>query len=129
MSVTRTATHPRTGRRPGRKPGRRLAGWAFVLNRATGIGLVVYLYVHLAVLSLLAVGPGAYDEFVRIASHPLVKAFDVLLVAALVVHGFNGIRVALVGTGIGVGRQRRLLMALMIAGGLVALVAAVRIFG
>lgn len=129
MSTTRPAPRPRTGRPPGHKPGRRLAGWAFVLNRATGLGLVVYLYVHLAVLSLLAVGPGAYDEFVRIAGHPLVKAFDVLLVAALVVHGFNGIRVALVGTGIGVGRQRPLLMTLMIAGGLAVLVAAVRIFG
>jgi succinate dehydrogenase / fumarate reductase cytochrome b subunit len=119
---------PRAGRRAGRRPGR-LAGWAFILNRATGIGLVVYLYVHLAVLSLLAVGPGAYDEFVRVAGHPLAKAFDVLLVAGLVVHGFNGIRVALVGTGLGVSRQRPLFAALMLAGGLVVLVAAIRIFG
>jgi succinate dehydrogenase / fumarate reductase, cytochrome b subunit len=33
---------------------RKLGMWAYALNRITGIGLVVYLYLHLAVLSLLS---------------------------------------------------------------------------
>ena len=33
--------------------GRRLGGWAFVVNRLSGLGLVAYLYLHLVVLSLL----------------------------------------------------------------------------
>ena len=35
----------------------RLGMIAYILNRVTAIGLVVYLYLHLAVLSLLTQGP------------------------------------------------------------------------
>jgi succinate dehydrogenase / fumarate reductase cytochrome b subunit len=33
--------------------GRGLGMWAYALNRVTGIGLVLYLYIHLVVLSML----------------------------------------------------------------------------
>jgi succinate dehydrogenase/fumarate reductase cytochrome b subunit len=52
----------------------------------------------------------------------------VLLVLGLAVHGLNGLRVALVGSGLLVDRQRALLVAAGILVGLVTLVAAVRIF-
>jgi succinate dehydrogenase/fumarate reductase cytochrome b subunit len=55
-------------------------------------------------------------------------AFDVLLVAGLAFHGFNGLRVALVGSGLLVDRHKALLAAAGILLGLVSLVAAVRIF-
>ena len=35
---------------------RRLGMWAYALNRITGIGLVVYLYLHLVILSQLLGG-------------------------------------------------------------------------
>jgi succinate dehydrogenase / fumarate reductase cytochrome b subunit len=117
----------RRERRPSLR-GRRLGGWAFVLNRATGLALVAYLYVHLAVLSLLALGPGTYDDFVRLVRHPLFLAFDVGLIAALVAHGLNGVRTALAGSGLAVGRHRGLYVASIAAGGLVVLVAAYFIF-
>ena len=56
-------------------------------------------------------------------------AFDVLLVAGLTFHGFNGLRVALVGSGLLVDRHKALLVAAGILVGLVTLVAAVRIVG
>ena len=37
--------------------GRHLGSWAFVANRLTGLGLVVYLYLHLVILSTLLRGP------------------------------------------------------------------------
>jgi succinate dehydrogenase/fumarate reductase cytochrome b subunit len=49
------------------------------------------------------------------------------LVAGLAFHGFNGLRVALVGSGLLVDRHRALLVAAAILAGLVVLVAAVRI--
>jgi succinate dehydrogenase/fumarate reductase cytochrome b subunit len=50
--------------------GRRMGMWAFILNRVTGIGLVVYLAIHLVVLSLLAVGESSWDTFVQLARSP-----------------------------------------------------------
>ncbi len=88
-------------------PRRRDLGmWAYALNRVTGILLVVYLFVHLVVLSQLALGPAGYDRFVRLMKSPLFLAFDVGLIAVLLYHGLNGLRVTLVMLGIGVNQHR-----------------------
>jgi len=119
------------GRHPSRwldPRGRHLGTWAFVLNRLTGLGLVAYLYLHLIVLSTLLRGPEAWDGLVAVFRHPVFLAFDVLLVLGLAVHGLNGLRVALVGSGLLVDRHRALLVAAGVLIGLVGLVAAVRTF-
>jgi succinate dehydrogenase / fumarate reductase cytochrome b subunit len=107
--------------------GRHLGTWAFVANRLTGLGLVAYLYLHLVILSTLLRGPEAWDGLVELFRAPVFLAFDVLLVLGLAFHGFNGLRVALVGSGLLVDRHRALLAAAGILVGLVTLVAAVRI--
>jgi succinate dehydrogenase / fumarate reductase cytochrome b subunit len=106
---------------------RREAGWAFALGRLTGLGLVGYLYLHLGVLFLLSRGPGGWDRFVDLARRPFFLWLDVVLVVGLLVHGLNGVRAALVGTGLVVRHHRALLAALALLGALVAAVAAVRI--
>jgi succinate dehydrogenase / fumarate reductase, cytochrome b subunit len=108
--------------------GRRLGGWAFALNRATGLGVLVYLYLHLGVLSLLARGADAYDGFVELATHPVILFLDVVLLFGILVHGFNGIRIALVGMGLVVDRQRALFVAFMVIAALLLLVGGLRIF-
>ena len=118
------------GRHPSRwldPRGRHLGTWAFVLNRLTGLGLVAYLYLHLIVLSTLLRGPEAWDGLVALFRRPVFLAFDLLLVAGLA-HGLNGLRVALVGSGLLVDRHKALLAAALILVGLVTLVAAVRTF-
>jgi succinate dehydrogenase / fumarate reductase cytochrome b subunit len=93
---------------------RDLSMWGFVLNRAAGIGLVVYLFLHLIVLSLLLSGESGWNQFVAIAKHPLVLLLDVVLIAGIAGHGLNGLRVALVGTGLLVKQQRVLFVILMV---------------
>jgi succinate dehydrogenase / fumarate reductase cytochrome b subunit len=108
--------------------GRRLGGFAFILNRLSGIGLVVYLFMHLAILSLLVQGPNAWDTFVDIALSPPVLVFDVILLAGMLFHGLNGIRVGLVGYGVVATRQAALFAGLMIIGAVVLVVATLRVF-
>jgi succinate dehydrogenase / fumarate reductase cytochrome b subunit len=88
-------------------------GWgmlAFIVNRVTGIGLVVYLLLHLVILTLLAVGPVAWDVFVALAKSPLFLLFDLVLFAGMLLHGLNGIRLALAGFGIGLRAQGALFL-------------------
>jgi len=108
--------------------GRRLGGWAFALNRLTGLGLVAYLYLHLGILSLLARGPDAWDTFVDIALNPLVLALDVVLIFGMLFHGLNGLRVGLVGYGLVASRQAALFVGLMVIGAIVLVVATLRVF-
>ena len=111
-------------------PRRREPGsWAFILNRLTGLALTFYLVVHLIVLNKLTQGPQAYDDFVEFAHLPLVKLGEILLIAAVVLHGLNGLRVILLASGIGLRYQRSLfawscLLTLLVAG-----LFAIRLFG
>ena len=107
---------------------RKLGMWAYALNRITGIGLVVYLYLHLVVLSLLLGGPAAWDSFVAVARSPYVLALDVILLAGILIHGLNGLRIALTGFGIGVGAQKALFVLVMIVSAVALWVAALKIF-
>ena len=89
----------------------RLGGLAFIVNRLAGLGLVAYLYLHLVILSMLVRGPDAWDDFVDIALSPPFLALDVVLLAGMLIHALNGIRVVLVGLGLVVRRQSALLIA------------------
>ena len=107
---------------------RKLGMWAYALNRITGIGLVVYLYLHLVVLSLLLRGQPAWDFFVTVARSPYVLALDVILLAGILIHGLNGLRVAMTGFGIGVGAQKALFVAVMVVSAVTLWVATIKIF-
>jgi succinate dehydrogenase / fumarate reductase cytochrome b subunit len=87
---------------------RQTGGWAFILNRITGLGLTFYLFLHLIILGQLTQGPQAYDTFIAFAKTPVVLIGELLVVAAGFIHGLNGIRVILNTFGIGVPQQKQL---------------------
>ena len=108
----------------GRAPG----GWAFILNRLTALGLTFYLGLHLIVLGKLAQGPRAYDDFVAFSQSPWMKAAEVFLIAAVMFHGLNGLRLILHALGFGVRRQRAWAAVTAVLAGLASLWMALRIF-
>ena len=108
--------------------GRSMSTVAFALNRLTAVGLTIYLFLHLAVLSLLVRGPESWDSFVALAKHPLFLLLDVVLLFGVVYHMANGIRVALVGMGIGHPRHKTLFYVLVGIALVLFVVGAVLIF-
>jgi succinate dehydrogenase / fumarate reductase cytochrome b subunit len=109
--------------------GRAIGGRTFALHRLTGLVLVAYLYVHLGVLSMLLIGESTWGDFLRIVTSKGFLAFDVFLIFAVLFHALNGIRVALVGSGFAVGRQRALFWAATAVGVPALAYAAVHILG
>jgi succinate dehydrogenase / fumarate reductase cytochrome b subunit len=95
--------------------GKMAGSWAFLLNRLTALALTFYLGLHLTVLNKLTRGAEAYDDFVVFAQAPLIKAGEVILVAAVLLHGLNGIRVILLTFGIGLRRQKLVFVAVAFA--------------
>ncbi len=93
--------------------GRSISTIAFALNRLTAVGLTVYLFLHLGILSLLLRGPDGWDSFVAVAKTPLFLTLDVILLFGVVYHMFNGIRVALVGMGVANKQQKALFYGLV----------------
>lgn len=131
MTTTRPVQRSRLRRMSGWFDVRRRGAdaWAFALNRLTGIVLVLYLFVHLAVLSLLARGPDAWDDFLSLVRSPLALGLEALLVAVLLFHGLNGLRVILVNLGIGTRARKTLFGVLMVVAAIAAVVSTTLMFG
>jgi succinate dehydrogenase / fumarate reductase cytochrome b subunit len=106
-----------------------LGTFAFLLNRITGIGLTLYLFLHLIVLSTLSKGAQAYDQFVALVKNPLFLFGEYLVVAAVLLHGLNGLRIALTSLGVAVPRQKQLFIGLMVIALVGCGIFAVRMFG
>lgn len=107
---------------------RQVGLWAYALNRVTGVGLVVYLYLHLGVLALLAQGPAGWDPFIAVARGPLFLTLDVVLLVGLLLHSLNGLRLTLTGLGLGVRLHKPLFIGLLLVTLVVSVIAAWRIF-
>jgi succinate dehydrogenase / fumarate reductase cytochrome b subunit len=70
--------------------------WAWVLHRITGATIFFFLFVHVLDTALVRVSPQAYNEVVETYKTPIVGAMEAALVAAVLYHALNGIRVALI---------------------------------
>ena len=105
-----------------------LGTWAFILNRITGLGLTIYLFLHLIMLGQLAQGPEAYDGFIAMMKNPLFLTGEFLVIAASFIHGLNGIRIGLTSFGIGGGKQKQLSVGLMTIATIAIVYFAIRMF-
>ena len=83
----------------------RTGWWAWVLQRATGVLLVGYLLLHIAVISTSQLGADTFDDVLRFVQLPIFAALNVALIAIVLYHTFNGVRVILFDVGVGIRRQ------------------------
>jgi succinate dehydrogenase / fumarate reductase cytochrome b subunit len=67
--------------------------FAWLLHRLSGAAIILFLFLHVVDTSLVGFGPGAYDTFIAIYRFPPFRILEVALVAAVVYHGVNGVRV------------------------------------
>jgi len=105
-----------------------LGSWAFILNRITGLGLTLYLFLHLIMLGQLAKGPEAYDGFIALVRNPIFLAGELLVIAAALIHGLNGIRIGLTSFGVAGSKQKQLFIGLMTVAIIAIVYFAVRMF-
>jgi succinate dehydrogenase / fumarate reductase cytochrome b subunit len=70
--------------------------WSWVLHRITGATIFFFLFVHVLDTALVRVSPHAYNEVVNTYKTPIVGLMEMGLVAALLYHAINGVRVILI---------------------------------
>ncbi|BBY32763.1 succinate dehydrogenase, cytochrome b556 subunit [Mycolicibacter minnesotensis] len=70
--------------------------WAFALHRITGATIFFFLFVHVLDTALVRVSPQAYNEVISTYKTPLVGLMELGLVAAVLFHGLNGVRLILI---------------------------------
>jgi succinate dehydrogenase/fumarate reductase cytochrome b subunit len=77
---------------------------------------------------MLLGGEDAWSAFLELATTPLFLGLDVILVFGLLVHGLNGTRLALVGSGYAADRQKALFWSSMVFGAILLVYAALHVF-
>ncbi len=106
-----------------------LGQYAWVMHRATGIGTVLFLLVHILSIMLIGFGPEVYDHSVEFYSIPFLIPMEIALVGAVIYHSLNGIRILLIDFWeMGVRRQRQLYWAALIGTVALTLPSAIIIF-
>jgi succinate dehydrogenase / fumarate reductase, cytochrome b subunit len=70
--------------------------WSWVAHRITGVMIFFFLFAHVIDTAMVRVSPDAYNRAVETYKNPIVGVMEVGLVAAVVFHALNGIRVVLV---------------------------------
>ncbi len=101
--------------------------WSWVGHRVTGVVIFLFLLVHVLDTALVRVSPGAYDAVIGTYKNPLMALGELGLVAAIMFHAFNGLRLILVDFWkSGPKYQRQLLWGVLIVWAVVMIGFAIR---
>ena len=69
---------------------------SFALRRFTGVALVMYLLLHIWVIGSSLNSPEAFNERLNFLQSDLFKVLEIALLAAVIYHAFDGVRLLLV---------------------------------
>jgi len=65
-------------------------------HRLSGIGVLLYLFMHIVETSMVLLGPDVYNTTLGLFRNLPIRLGEVLLMAALVYHSLNGLKVILI---------------------------------
>jgi succinate dehydrogenase / fumarate reductase, cytochrome b subunit len=119
--TTTTSANPATPEESGLRRLRRTfyrgdpGMWSWVLHRITGATIFFFLFIHVLDTALVRISPQAYDEVISTYKTPIVGLMELGLVAAVLFHALNGIRIILIDFwGQGPRYQRQMLWAIAV---------------
>lgn len=79
---------------------------AHAVQRVTGIGLLLYLLLHVRTIHKLSEGQQAFDEALAFFRNPFFKLAEIALLGTVILHALNGIRLTLIDLSVGHDKQR-----------------------
>jgi succinate dehydrogenase / fumarate reductase cytochrome b subunit len=98
--------------------------WAFYLHRFTGVAIFGFLCLHILDVGAYTVSHGLYDDLHRVYGSWPMRIFESALLAAILFHTFNGLRILAIDVAdLGAAAARRAL------GGVVALTVVLGVAG
>lgn len=88
--------------------------WAFYLHRFTGVAIFGFLCLHILDVGAYTVSHGLYDDLHRVYGSWPMRIFECALLAAILFHTFNGLRLLAIDVGdLGAAAARRALGAVV----------------
>lgn len=68
--------------------------WSFLLHRVTGMGVVLFLIIHVIDIALVYFHPAGFMEVLALYQTTLFGIGEIALIFCLFFHGVNGLRIA-----------------------------------
>ncbi len=68
--------------------------WSFLLHRITGLGVLLFLTIHILDTATVYFAPNLYTEVINIYRSTIFGLLEIALVFSLFFHGVNGVRIA-----------------------------------
>ena len=96
--------------------GRGLGVWAFWFHRLSGLLITFYLLMHILVISTAVASTGSFDAAMTTLKAPIFILLEMGLIATILVHALNGVRIMLFDFGIGVKQQKEIFVVMMLIG-------------
>lgn len=69
--------------------------WSWVLHRLSGIGILLFFVIHIVDTSWSVFYPGLYEKAIAVYQTPLFTIGEFALIAAVVYHAYNGLRIVI----------------------------------
>lgn len=70
--------------------------WSWLAHRVAGVGILLFLLLHIIDIALINWGQEAFDKMLFIYRNPIFMALEIGLIAAVIFHALNGIRIILI---------------------------------
>jgi len=70
--------------------------WSWLFHRVSGLAILLFLLIHIVDISLLSFGPAVYNKSILLFDQWEVRLLSLSLIAAILYHAFNGIRIMLI---------------------------------
>jgi succinate dehydrogenase / fumarate reductase cytochrome b subunit len=67
--------------------------WSWLAHRITGVAIILFLFAHVVDTAVVGWGPEAYDKVVAVYHNWAVKLLELGLVAAVLYHAVNGVKI------------------------------------
>ncbi|HEU0054277.1 MAG TPA: succinate dehydrogenase, cytochrome b556 subunit [Longimicrobium sp.] len=67
--------------------------WTWMLHRATGLGILAFLIIHVIDTAVVIYWPGFYDHTLRIYRNPVFRVAELLIFFSVLYHALNGLRI------------------------------------
>jgi succinate dehydrogenase / fumarate reductase cytochrome b subunit len=70
--------------------------WSWALHRITGVGVLAFLFAHIADTALVGFGPKFYNRVVAVYHNPIIRLLEIGLAAMVLFHALNGLRIIII---------------------------------
>lgn len=89
---------------------------SWIFHRLTGIGISVFLGFHIWTQTKIYGGVESFNEVMELYKLPIIKLGEIALMAAIIFHALNGVRIVIIDFARGARYHRKLLWGAIAAG-------------